>query len=195
MAFTRFYDDSYRIEKRLDLSTFEGRYQLDRPGPGLDLPFMEDPQLRLQRFGANIHSNSVNLESDLRGMTRKLNRDYGDLNNFQEHQVKTQPSTVLQFSRTFCRRVTCQSPSLDVSRCGTEPMGTTLVGSSGEFRETFSYQCTNTNFETQRGNLMREPKGPLTAPSVPRFAYGIGNPPCTPRSAGGYTSPKSPGSA
>ena len=111
MAFTRFYDDSYRIEKRLDLSTFEGRYQLDRPGPGLDLPFMEDPQMRLQRFGANIHSNSVNLESDLRGMTRKLNRDYSDLNNFQEHQVKTQPAQFYSSQEPFVEESRASHPA------------------------------------------------------------------------------------
>lgn len=90
MSFTRFYDDQSRIEKQLDISTFTGRYQLDRPGPGLDLPFMEDPQLRLQRWGANIHTNSINLESDLRGMTRKLNRDEIQTNLYNKHQAPTQ---------------------------------------------------------------------------------------------------------
>ena len=43
MAFTRFHDDPARISKRLEESTFTGRYQLDRPGPGVDMPFYEEP--------------------------------------------------------------------------------------------------------------------------------------------------------
>ena len=87
MAGTRFHDDPARIEKQLDISTYLGRYQLDRPGQGVDLPFFEDPQVRLQGWGANLRRNTVGLENDLRGMTRKLNRDYLDKNNYLEYSV------------------------------------------------------------------------------------------------------------
>ena len=90
MSFTRFHDDPVRIESRLDVSTFEGRYQLNRPGPGLDMPFFEDPNLRLQKWGANLNSNTVNLESDLRGLTRTLNRDDVQKNVYQTHSAHTQ---------------------------------------------------------------------------------------------------------
>lgn len=89
MSFTRFYDDPVRVESRLDLSTFEGRYQLNRPGPGMDMPFMEDPQLRLQKWGANLNTNTVNLESDLRGLSRTLNRDNVQKNVYQTHSANT----------------------------------------------------------------------------------------------------------
>ena len=75
MAFTRFHDDPYRIQKQIDQSSFVGRYQLDRPGCGTDLPFLEDPQMRLEHWGANMHHNAIHLENDLRGLTRPLNRD------------------------------------------------------------------------------------------------------------------------
>jgi hypothetical protein len=91
MSFTRFHDDPVRIEKRLDISTFEGRYQLNRPGPGLDMPFYEDPNQRLQFWGANLHNNTINLESDLKGLTRPLTRDDVDHNNFKTHAVQTYP--------------------------------------------------------------------------------------------------------
>ena len=48
---------------------------LDTPGPGMDLPFVEDPQLRLQKWGANLQTNTLNLESDLLGLSRKNNHD------------------------------------------------------------------------------------------------------------------------
>jgi hypothetical protein len=71
MSLTRFNDDSARIKKKLQEMTGASQYQLNAPGPGVDTPFFEDPQLRLQRWGANLQSNTTNLESDLIGITRK----------------------------------------------------------------------------------------------------------------------------
>jgi hypothetical protein len=87
MAFTRFHDDPQRIKKQLQISTFSERYHLDTPGQGIDMPFLEEPQMRLQQWGANLMTNSINLESDLRGLTRKLNRDHPCLNNYQSNAV------------------------------------------------------------------------------------------------------------
>ena len=92
MAFTRFHDDPIRIAKRLEESTFAGRYQLDMPGPGVDMPFYEDPNQRLQKWGANLRTNTINLESDLRGMTRPLSRrDHREQNDYRKHAVQTMP--------------------------------------------------------------------------------------------------------
>ena len=76
MAFTRYHDDPVRINKYLEESTFSGRYFLNTPGAGLQLPFQEEPQLRLQRWGANLMTDTTNLESDLFGLGRKLTHDY-----------------------------------------------------------------------------------------------------------------------
>jgi len=93
MSFTRFRDDPVRIQKQLEESTFTGRYRLDTPGNGMDLPFIEDPQLRLQGWGANFRNNIVNLESDLLGLTRPLNRDLVDINDYKINSVpSSQPS-------------------------------------------------------------------------------------------------------
>lgn len=88
MAFTRFHDDPARIQKQLAESTFLGRYQLDTPGQGVDLPFMEDPQIRLQMWGANKRYNFVNTESDLYGYTRPVNRDYTTVNSHSKNAVQ-----------------------------------------------------------------------------------------------------------
>jgi len=66
MSFTRFHDDPARIQKQLAESTFSGRYMLNTPGPGVDLPYMEESQMRLQKWGANITTDIINLESDFR---------------------------------------------------------------------------------------------------------------------------------
>ena len=72
MSFTRFYDDPIRISKQLQESTGTGRYMLNTPGPGINLPFFEDTHLRLQGWGANLQTNTVNLESELIGLGRPL---------------------------------------------------------------------------------------------------------------------------
>jgi hypothetical protein len=89
MAFTRFHDDPYRIQKQLEESSYAGRYFLDKPGQGVDLPFVEDPQIRMQGWGSNLRTNTINLESDLLGLTRPLNRDLVDINDYQIHAVSS----------------------------------------------------------------------------------------------------------
>ena len=84
MAFTRFHDDPNRIKKQIMESSFTGRYMLNVPGQGTDLPFFEDPHIRLQHWGANLRNDTVNLESDLRGMTRRLNRDNQEINDYKK---------------------------------------------------------------------------------------------------------------
>lgn len=91
MAFTRFHDDPVRIAKQLQESTYLGRYQLNRPGPGAHLPFMEDPHMRLQRWGANLQNNTVDLESSLRSLDRPLNRDLVKENDFKNKAVNSRP--------------------------------------------------------------------------------------------------------
>jgi hypothetical protein len=75
MAFTRFHDDPARIEKALLESTFTGMYHLNTPGNGCDLPFISDPHIRMQKWGANLQTNSLKVENELRGMNRPLDRD------------------------------------------------------------------------------------------------------------------------
>lgn len=75
MSFTRFNDDPCRIRKQNQESTGPGRYMLDVPGNGMKPCFIEDPFVRLQKWGANLHSNTINLESKLMGIERKAGRD------------------------------------------------------------------------------------------------------------------------
>lgn len=87
--FTRFHDDPARIEFQLRARTFAGRYAMDMPGPGIDLPFQEDPHLRLQGWGANLRTETVNLESDLIGLTRTANRDHVESNDYAKKSVSS----------------------------------------------------------------------------------------------------------
>ena len=69
MSSTRFYNDNARIEEQNRKQTYIGRYQIDMPGPGNKLPFLEDPYFRLEGHGANLNTNKTDLESDFRGFS------------------------------------------------------------------------------------------------------------------------------
>lgn len=76
MAFTRFHDDPCRIMKQLQQATDPGVYHIQVPGNGIFVPFVNDPQVRLQKWGANRSDHFVQLESELLGMKNTLsNRD------------------------------------------------------------------------------------------------------------------------
>jgi hypothetical protein len=89
MSFTRFHDDPCRIQKQLQESTGLGRYMVNVPGNGDKPCFMEDPFIRLQKWGANLQTNTINLESDLMGLSRSSNRDCLEVNNYANHAVKS----------------------------------------------------------------------------------------------------------
>lgn len=79
MAFTRFNYDNCRTQKILQESTDPGRWMIDVPGQGVAPMFINDPHIRMQKWGNNlslpIHSgmNVVDIESDLKGQTRTKN--------------------------------------------------------------------------------------------------------------------------
>jgi len=75
MSFTRFHDDPARIKKQLQQTTDTGRYILNVPGQGDKPLYMEDPYVRAQLWGGNIMTNSVDIETELRGLSRNLSRD------------------------------------------------------------------------------------------------------------------------
>lgn len=83
MALTSFKSDEARIKKESEMSTFEGRYRLCVPGQGINMPFQEDPQIRLQKFGANIMTNTLGIESDLMGRNKYLTRDIQEYTKFK----------------------------------------------------------------------------------------------------------------
>jgi hypothetical protein len=104
MAFTRFHDDPCRITKQNQEMTGFGRYMLNVPGNGDKPCYMEDPYIRMQKWGGNLMTNVVNVESDLFGMTRSAGRDYLKQNNFEVKAVKTE-----RVSYPTCSAMTDQS--------------------------------------------------------------------------------------
>lgn len=77
MACTRFKYDKARTIKELQQSTDPGRYVLNVPGNGSHPCFMENPSIRLQKWGANVATQRLEVENDLLG----INRTYVKWNN------------------------------------------------------------------------------------------------------------------
>lgn len=79
MSFTRIKYDNFQVDKKLQEMTGIGRYILNTPGPGDNLCFFEDPQIRLQKWGANLRhvedGAPIDIDSDLMGITRPLSKD------------------------------------------------------------------------------------------------------------------------
>ena len=91
MAFTRFHDDPCRIKKQLQQSTDPGRWIINVPGNGSSPCYMEDPFIRVQKWGANLRTNIINLESDLLGVNRNLSRDCLGKDNYKAYNVPNEP--------------------------------------------------------------------------------------------------------
>lgn len=99
MASARFSNDKGRILKRNAIDTIVGRYMLDTPGQGLNLPFNADPHYRIQGWGGSAlgnYTNLVDVNSDLRGLTRPANKDLPTLNDYTKYAVK--PNAEFSFS-------------------------------------------------------------------------------------------------
>lgn len=93
MSFTRFHDDPNRIKKQLQQATDPGRYILNVPGNGPKPCFMDDPYMRMQKWGANLMTNSINLESELKGLNRPINRDCSEF-NYKNPSLQTQSQKI-----------------------------------------------------------------------------------------------------
>ena len=93
MASTNIKSDASRIKTDLELLTQTCNYQFTAPGPGSDVGFQENPYIRMQKHGANLRTNTINLESDLMGLSRSLNKDNINSNNYKTYAPKTERVT------------------------------------------------------------------------------------------------------
>ena len=91
MACTRFNYDPCRTKKSLQQSTDPGRWILNVPGNGDKPCYIEDPQIIIQKWGANLRTNTINLESELRGVNKPLSRDCLGKDNYKSYNVINEP--------------------------------------------------------------------------------------------------------
>jgi len=110
MAFTRFSYDECRTKKQLQQSTDQGRWILDVPGNGDTPCYIEDPQIIIQKWGANLRTNTVNVESDLLGVNRGLGRD-SLAENYKKHNVSNSAIQYPTCSNVFTAQSRTTNPA------------------------------------------------------------------------------------
>ena len=91
MAFTRFHDDPARIAKQLQQQTDQERWYLDTPGYGEKPCFALDPHIIPQKWGGNLWTKSIDIQSSLLGIDRQLNRDCVDNSKYKRQTVHASP--------------------------------------------------------------------------------------------------------
>jgi hypothetical protein len=106
MAFTRFKYDDARTKKFLQQATDPGKWILNVPGNGANPCYMEDPQIIIQKWGGNLRTNTINLESELKGVNRQLGRDCLGKDNYEKYNV---PNEAIKYP-------TCNNLFTDQSR-------------------------------------------------------------------------------
>ena len=91
MAFTRFHDDEARIKIQLQQQTDQERWYLDVPGSGDKPCFMLDPYIIPQKWGGNLWTHSIDIQSSLLGIDKQLSRDCVNQAPFKRQTVYASP--------------------------------------------------------------------------------------------------------
>lgn len=95
-------NDVSRLKKEMEMTSFSCRYHLNVPGPGLNVGFIQDPHIRLQKWGANLYSNQIGIEHDLTNRTDdSYSTSYSKLNRHIQHQQNTIESKTILPSWIF----------------------------------------------------------------------------------------------
>ena len=111
MAFTRFKYDNCRTKKELQQSTDPGRWILNVPGNGANPCYIEDPQIIIQKWGANLRTNTINLESELMGVNKPLSRDCLGKDNYTSYNVPNQAIEYPVCNNTFTEQSRATNPA------------------------------------------------------------------------------------
>jgi hypothetical protein len=111
MACTRFYYDDCRTKKQLQQATDPGRWILDVPGNGDKPYYMEDPQIIIQKWGANLRTNTIDLESELLGVNRNLNKDCLGKDNYQNFNVPSEKISYPSCSSLYTEESRATNPA------------------------------------------------------------------------------------
>ena len=111
MACTRFFYDDCRTKKQLQQSTDPGRWILNVPGNGANPCYIEDPQIIIQKWGANLRTNTINLESELMGVNKPLSRDCLGKDNYTSYNVPNQAIEYPVCNNTFTEESRATNPA------------------------------------------------------------------------------------
>jgi hypothetical protein len=117
MSFTRFYYDDCRVKKQLQQQTDPGRWILNVPGNGAMPGYIEDPQIIIQKWGANLRTNPVDLESDLFSVNRFLSRDCLGKDEYSAYNVPNKAVSYPNNNKLFTEQSRAIAPAWMVRDC------------------------------------------------------------------------------
>ena len=161
MSFTRFKYDDARTIKSLQQSTDPGRWVLNVPGNGANPSYIEDPQIIMQKWGANLRTNTIHLESELRGVNRTLNKDCLGINNYQQYNVSNEPISYPTCSTQITEQSRATNPAwwyrdLEQSNFGYLPIDP-QINTCMPFQNNVSSRILEKDeFTSKRDTVMRE---------------------------------------
>ena len=112
MAFTRGFDDKDRINMFLDQDVNMLQYMVNVPGNGTNPYYIEDPQIRLEKFGANISDNIVDINSYLKGLNKVLSRNQNENENKNKKDQSFNNKYIRNYFPTISSAITDQSRTI-----------------------------------------------------------------------------------
>ena len=81
------------------------------PGNGANPCYIEDPQIILQKWGANLRTNTINLESELRGTNRRLSRDCLGKDDYKKNEVSSESIKYPSCNNLFTNQSRATNPA------------------------------------------------------------------------------------
>jgi len=129
MASTRIRNDPSRQYENAIQSTHQGRYVLNTPGPGMDIPYIADPHIRLQMFGGNLHTNRIDLDSRLKGLDGVLSK--GNCNQKRLDLPKSKRIKCSENNQTMTEHSRFTEPSWEINET-TKARRATYVWTDGQ---------------------------------------------------------------
>jgi hypothetical protein len=111
MSFTRFNYDDARTIKKLQESTGPGRYVMNTPGSGNNPLFIDDPHIRMQKWGANnryvFNGSLIDIDNDLRNSKCVLKK----YDTCQKKNISSYKITYPEKKNTFTEQSRATHPS------------------------------------------------------------------------------------
>tara|TARA_Y100001980_G_C14472000_1_gene251991 strand:- start:198 stop:665 length:468 start_codon:yes stop_codon:yes gene_type:complete len=95
MSFTRLFYDKEKVNNKLEEDYNNLKYNVNVPGNSERPYFIDDPQIRLQKFGANLSNNLVDINSSLLGIDKKLSRHYHTQDSCNAIKINNNYSKIL----------------------------------------------------------------------------------------------------
>ena len=108
MSFTRFRDDPCKVNIQNQQSTDQGRWMLNTPGNG-DRPFfMADPNIICQKWGGNLWTNAIDVQSNLLGLNKRIGKDCLGKEKMDEYYSNNVDSSPIQYPTS--NKLTTEQP-------------------------------------------------------------------------------------